>query len=74
MDEETYIPPEIINEDNGVRPMAFIAPVLVAPGIFYTVGAVVQAVAVFELAVGLAVAAAVGATVYVGGGSESCDE
>ena len=66
-----YEKPTVTNEDMGVQPLVLIVPVLVAAGIFYTVGAVVQAVVAAETAAVAAVAAVAGAVTYIGNG-ETC--
>ncbi len=68
---EEYEKPIVMNEDTGVQPIMLVVPVLVAAGIFYTVGAVVQAVVAVETAAVAAVAAIAGAVTYIGNG-ETC--
>lgn len=60
---EIYEKPIVMNEDDGVRPMAFVVPFLVAGAVFYTVGAVVQVAVALETAYALAIAATEGAIV-----------
>ena len=58
-----YERPTVISEDDGDSPMAFVVPFLVAAGVFYTVGAVVQAIVALETAYALAIVDTEGAVI-----------